>query len=262
MAIDSSVMQVWDSIQAELARLRQIPTATYRLQFNRTFTFKDATALIPYFKALGISHLYASPYFRARAESMHGYDICDHNSLNPSIGSEQEYQEFVQTLHEHGMGQILDTVPNHMGIAEATNEYWMDVLENGPSSPYATFFDIDWQPLKQEMANQVLLPILGAQYGQTLENQELRLSYSGGAFFLHYYETQLPLAPRTYLPILQLIHDNVQERMAGNDSLLELESIMTALSHLPPRYETDPEKIAERQREKEIIKRRDRRSVR
>ncbi|MBV9791753.1 MAG: malto-oligosyltrehalose synthase [Chloroflexi bacterium] len=249
-------MSVWDAIQADLARLRQVPTATYRLQFNRTFTFKDAQAQIPYLKALGISHIYASPYFRARPDSMHGYDICDHNSLNPAIGSEEEYQEFVRTLHEHGMGQILDTVPNHMGIAQAGNEYWQDVLENGPSSPYATWFDIDWQPLKQEMANQVLLPILGAQYGQVLENQELQLSYSGGAFFLSYYETQLPLAPGTYLQILELVHEIAQEQEAAENSRLELQSIMTALSHLPSRTEIDPEKSAERQREKEIIKRR------
>ncbi len=249
-------MQVWEATQADLARLRQIPTATYRFQFNRTFTFRDATAQIPYLKALGISHIYASPYFRARAESMHGYDICDHNSLNPSIGSEAEYQAFVQTLHEHGMGQILDTVPNHMGIGETTNEYWMDVLENGPSSPYATFFDIDWHPLKSEMSNQVLLPILGAQYGHVLENQELRLAYNGGAFFLHYYETQLPIAPRTYTPILQVVLDSVQEQGPESDSVLELQSIMTAISHLPPRTETDPERIAERHREKESVKRR------
>jgi (1->4)-alpha-D-glucan 1-alpha-D-glucosylmutase len=249
-------MQVWDSIQDDLARLRTVPIATYRFQFNRTFTFKDAIAQIPYLKALGISHIYASPYFRARAESMHGYDICDHNSLNPSIGSEEDYEAFVRTLHEHGMGQILDTVPNHMGIGEATNEYWMDVLENGPSSPYATFFDIDWQPLKHEMANQVLLPILGAQYGQVLENQELRLSYQNGAFFLHYYETQLPVAPRTYTPILQQVLERVQKQEAAADSILEIQSIITALSHLPPRTETDPERIAERHREKEIVKRR------
>ncbi|HEY0602613.1 MAG TPA: malto-oligosyltrehalose synthase [Herpetosiphonaceae bacterium] len=256
MAIDSSVMSLWDTIQADLARLRQIPTATYRMQFNRTFTFKDAQAQIPYLKALGISHIYASPYFRSRPESMHGYDICDHNSLNPAIGSEEDYQEFVRALHEQGMGQILDTVPNHMGIAQAGNEYWQDVLENGPSSPYAAWFDIDWQPLKQEMANQVLLPILGAQYGQVLENQELRLSYSGGAFFLNYYENQLPLAPGTYKYILQLVYEIAQEHEIAEEWLLELQSIMTALSHLPPRTETDPEKIAERQREKEIIKRR------
>ncbi|HEX6289660.1 MAG TPA: malto-oligosyltrehalose synthase [Herpetosiphonaceae bacterium] len=256
MAIDTSVVQLWEALQPDLERLRQIPTATYRLQFNKTFTFKDAMAQIPYLKALGISHIYASPYFRARAESMHGYDICDHNTLNPAIGSEEDYQEFVDTLHAHGMGQILDTVPNHMGIGEATNEYWMDVLENGPSSPYATFFDIDWQPLKQEMWNQVLLPILGAQYGQVLENQELRLSYSSGAFFLHYWETQLPLAPRTYTPILQLVYDTVAEQETEEFSVLELQSIMTALSHLPPRTETDAERIAERQREKEVVKRR------
>lgn len=257
MNLDTAEIQLWETIQDEAARRRQVPTATYRVQFNRSFTFRDAAALVPYWKALGISHVYASPYFQARPESMHGYDIINHNALNPSIGTEEDYAAFVQTLHEHGMGQILDTVPNHMGIGEAGNEYWMDVMENGPSSPYATFFDIDWHPLKQEMSNQVLLPILGAQYGQVLENQELVLVFQGGAFFLRYYETQLPVAPRSYAAILQLALDHVLETSAPDDDhVLELQSIMTALTHLPPRTEIDPERIAERQREKEIVKRR------
>jgi len=257
MSIDTEVQPIWETLAELVPQRRHIPTATYRIQFNRTFTFQDAIAQIPYLKALGISHIYASPYFRARPESMHGYDICNHNELNPSIGDEEDYAAFVDTLHQHGMGQILDTVPNHMGIGEISNEYWMDVLENGPSSRYATFFDIDWHPLKQEMDNQVLLPILGGQYGQVLENQELKLSYSNGAFFLNYWETQLPIAPRTNTPIVQLVLDIVLEQAAAEDEhVLELQSIITALSHLPPRTETDPERIAERYREKEVIKRR------
>ncbi len=255
--IDTPALELWDALQQEAARRRQIPTATYRVQFNREFTFKDATAQIPYWQALGISHVYASPFFRARPESMHGYDICDHNALNPSIGTEDEFNAFVAALHEHGLGQILDTVPNHMGIGECSNHYWMDVLENGPSSPYASFFDIDWQPLKTEMANQVLLPILGDQYGRVLEKQELRLSFEGGAFYLHYYETQLPVAPRSYTPVLELVLERIGETAAPDDEhVLELQSIMTAITHLPPRTETDPARIAERHREKEIIKRR------
>jgi (1->4)-alpha-D-glucan 1-alpha-D-glucosylmutase len=257
ITIDSVATELWEKVQDAAAEARQIPTATYRIQFNKDFTFQDAKKQIPYLHALGISHIYASPYFRARSDSTHGYDICDHNSLNPSIGSEQDYADFVNTLHQHGMGQILDTVPNHMGIGEATNEYWMDVLENGPSSPYASWFDIDWHPLKPEMDNQVLLPILGAQYGDILERQELRLSYNNGAFYLQYWENQLPVAPRTYTPILEdLLQLVLADSSPEDEHILELQSIMTALSHLPPRTETDPERIAERHREKEIIKRR------
>lgn len=192
--IDTSATQVWAAVQTQVAHQRQIPTATYRVQFNPTFTFNDATTLVPYWHALGISHVYASPFLEAPPESMHGYDIVNHNALNPLIGSEEEYQAFVGALHAHNMGLLLDTVPNHMGIGRTTNIYWMDVLENGSSSPYAGFFDIDWHPLKQEMANQVLLPVLGGQYGHVLENQELQLSYDHGAFFLNYWDTHLPLS--------------------------------------------------------------------
>jgi (1->4)-alpha-D-glucan 1-alpha-D-glucosylmutase len=243
--------------QDVLRRRKQIPSATYRLQFNRTFTFQDARALAGYFQALGISHCYASPYFKARADSMHGYDIADHNALNPSIGDEADYNAWVAELHAHGLGQVLDTVPNHMGIGEQNNQWWQDVLENGPSSPYASFFDIDWTPIKPELENSVLLPILGDQYGRVLENQELRLAYADGAFTLHYWETTLPVAPRTYALVLQPVLEHLTGVLAPDDEhILELQSIITALSHLPPRTETDPARIAERHREREIIKRR------
>ncbi|HEX5689400.1 MAG TPA: alpha-amylase family glycosyl hydrolase, partial [Roseiflexaceae bacterium] len=129
----------------------RIPSATYRLQFNRQFTFADALRRIAYLDQLGISDIYTSPYLRARAESTHGYDIANHNQINPAIGGESEYLALVAELHARGMGQILDIVPNHMGIGEASNIWWMDVLENGPSSRYAPFFDIDWRPLKDEL---------------------------------------------------------------------------------------------------------------
>ncbi|HEY1272294.1 MAG TPA: alpha-amylase family glycosyl hydrolase, partial [Terriglobales bacterium] len=136
-----------------------LPTATYRLQFNRGFTFRDANALVPYLASLGISHVYSSPYFRARPDSMHGYDIIDHNSLNPEIGSPEDYDSFVAALHQHGMGQILDVVPNHMGVMGSDNAWWLDVLENGEASEFADFFDIDWQPIKEELRDKVLVPI-------------------------------------------------------------------------------------------------------
>ena len=146
----------------------RIPTCTYRLQFNRWFTFSQAREIVPYLDALGISDVYASPYFQASPDSLHGYDITDHNKLNGAIGSREDYEAWVGELHAHAMGQILDFVPNHVGIAEPLNEWWMDVLENGPSSRYAPYFDIDWQPLKSDLRDKVLLPILSDQYGRVL----------------------------------------------------------------------------------------------
>ena len=121
-----------------------IPRATYRVQLNSGFTFKDATAIVPYLAELGISHVYCSPYFRARAGSNHGYDVVDHNSFNPEIGDRADFERFVAALRAHDMGHVLDIVPNHVGIMGADNAAWMDVLENGQASKYAEFFDIDW----------------------------------------------------------------------------------------------------------------------
>ena len=174
----------------------RIPTSTYRLQFNRQFTFAQAREIVPYLHALGISDCYASPYFQARAESLHGYDITDHNKLNAAIGSREEYDAWVADLHAHGMGQIVDFVPNHMGIGEPLNQWWMDVLENGPSSLYAPYFDIQWKPLKTGLQDKVLLPILGDQYGRVLERGELQVHFEAGAFFLRYYDHEFPIAPR------------------------------------------------------------------
>lgn len=235
----------------------RIPVATYRLQFNRQFTFAHARHWLRYLDQLGVSDCYASPYLKARAESTHGYDIADHSALNPSIGSEAELQAFVAELHARGMGQVLDIVPNHMGIGESSNLWWMDVLENGPSSPFAPYFDIDWHPFKAELANKVLLPILGQQYGRILEAGELQLRYGAGAFTLHYWETELPVNPRTYTLILDEPLGQISAALgAEHDHVLEYQSIMTGLTNLPLRTETDRAKVAERHREKEILKRR------
>ena len=182
----------------------RIPTSTYRLQFNRQFTFAQAREIVPYLDALGVSDCYASPYFQARAESLHGYDITDHNKLNTAIGSRAEYDAWIAGLHAHGMGQIVDFVPNHMGIGEPLNQWWMDVLENGPSSLYAPYFDIQWKPLKSDLQDKVLLPILGDQYGRVLERGELRVHFEAGAFVLRYYDHEFPIAPRTYRHILEI----------------------------------------------------------
>jgi (1->4)-alpha-D-glucan 1-alpha-D-glucosylmutase len=177
-----------------------IPRATYRIQLNKTFTLRDATTLVPYLAALGISHVYCSPYFRARPGSMHGYDVVDHNNLNPEIGTREDLEAFVATLRAHDMGHILDIVPNHVGVMGADNEWWMDVLENGQASRYADFFDIDWQ-----LIGKLLVPVLGDSYGAVLERGELELRYepARGSFAVFYHEHRFPLDPRSYPEILQ-----------------------------------------------------------
>jgi len=205
----------------------QNTTATYRFQFHQGFTFRDALALVPYLHELGSATFMprALPGFSG---SMHGYDVCDHNAINPEIGTREDFDALVGELHRLGMGLIVDFVPNHMGIAEPTNDWWMDVLENGPASPYARFFDIDWAPLKKELRNRVLLPILGDQYGRVLERGELRVRFENGRFQLAYYALRLPLGPRSTRPLLR----RAAERFS--DPPAELMSILTALEHLPP----------------------------
>ena len=235
----------------------RIPQSTYRLQFNAQFRFSDAVAIVPYLHRLGISDIYASPYFKARAGSQHGYDILDQNSLNPEIGSEEEFAALVAELQGRGMGQILDIVPNHMCIEGQENAFWLDVLENGPSAVYAHFFDIDWHPLKQELENKILIPILGDQYGTILENGELQLVFCEGSFFVYYYEHKLPIIPKAYSQILTLGIEQLEEELtAAAPPFQELMSIITALKNLPPTTEQDPERITERYREKEVVKRR------
>ena len=233
----------------------RVPTATYRLQFNKNFTFRQAREIVTYLHHLGISDAYASPYFQAGAESLHGYDITDHNKFNAAIGSREDYVAWVAELHAHGMGQIADFVPNHMGINDPQNVWWQDVLENGASSLYAPYFDIDWRPLKTDLHDKVLLPILGDQYGRVLERGELRVRFDGGSFSLTYFDHVFPIAPGTYRYILELALENLAE-FREEEFYAEFQSILTALEYLPRRTETDPERIKERAREKEIIKKR------
>ena len=233
----------------------RIPTCTYRLQFNRWFTFSDARAIVPYLRALGVSDVYASPYFQASPDSLHGYDITDHNKLNTAIGSRADYDAWVGRLHEHSMGQLLDFVPNHVGVADSRNAWWMDVLENGPSSRYAPYFDIDWEPRKFDLRDKVLLPILSDQYGRVLERGEFQVRFEEGTFYLLYGERKLPIAPGTYRYVLEIALKHLAEHK-HKDFYAELQSILTALEYLPKRTETDLNRIAERIREKEIIKRR------
>ena len=235
----------------------KIPSSTYRLQFNTHFHFNDAREIAGYLKLLGISDIYASPYFTASKGSVHGYDVLDQNSLNPEVGSEEEYEALVDTLTQCGIGQILDIVPNHMCVEGQGNALWMDVLENGPGAHYASFFDINWHPLKKELDNKILIPILGDQYGIVLEKGELTLAFEEGSFFIHYYDHKLPIIPKTCCTILTL-HGAALERElgTGNPQLQELTSIVTALGHLPPATELNPELVLERYRETVVIKRR------
>lgn len=184
-----------------------IPVATYRLQFTKNFTFDDATKLVPYLKALGISHLYASPFLMARPGSTHGYDIVEHDKLNPELGGEEAFLRLSDALKEHGLGLILDFVPNHMGVGHADNPWWLDVLEWGQKSPHAPSFDIDWDGLPHRRHPGVLLPILGRPYGDALQAGEIELKYDAdsGSFAFWYFDNKLPVNPQRYSEMLRII---------------------------------------------------------
>ena len=216
-------------------------------------------ALVSYLHDLGISDCYLSPIAQARAGSLHGYDIVNHSEINPDLGTSDDFQKFAQMLHERGMGIVLDIVPNHMSIGDPANRWWNDVLENGPCSPYADFFDIDWNPPKNDLANKILLPVLGEQYGKVLENQEIHIAYakSSGTFQAHYFDHSFPLAPRSLEWILRPALRALTRKFGdSHPDVLELESILNAVEHLPERAESDHKKVHERRREIPVIQRR------
>lgn len=232
------------------------PVTTYRLQFNRSFGFADARDLVPYLAELGVTECYCSPYLKANPGSRHGYDICEHGSLNPELGSEADYESFCTTLQAHGLGHIVDFVPNHMAADPRSNPWWRDVLENGPSSPFADFFDIDWDPIKPELKGKVLLPVLGDQYGRVLERGELQLRFQDGALHVWYFDLDLPINPRQSPRVLGLHRDRLEREMGDDPALREYLSILTALHNLPVYTERDAARIVERQREKEVARER------
>ncbi len=235
----------------------RIPSATYRLQLNGEFTLIDAAGIVQYLDRLGVSDCYISPITQARAGSPHGYDVIDHRRINSELGGEDGFRQFAGQVRQHGMGVIVDTVPNHMCIADTSNQWWFDVLENGPSSPYASFFDIDWQPPKADLANKVLIPVLGDQFGHALEDGQLSVAYRKGAFEVAYFDHVFPLAPRTWTTILEPALARLTDELGESSrESIELASIITALNNLPLRTETDPARVRERQREKEIVKER------
>jgi (1->4)-alpha-D-glucan 1-alpha-D-glucosylmutase len=240
-------------------RLAVIPRATYRLQLHDGFGFVAATRLVPYLDALGISHCYLSPIFKARPGSTHGYDVIAHDRINPELGSREDYERFCETLAEHGMSQILDVVPNHVGIMGSENHWWLDVLENGPASLFADYFDIDWEPLKAELRGKVLVPVLGGHYGDILDSGALELVFADGAFRVEYYAHRFPIDPREYPRVLAMTPDleRLRERM-GRDhgDLAAFESLMTAFGNLPSRDERDAATLSERRRDTQIHKQR------
>jgi (1->4)-alpha-D-glucan 1-alpha-D-glucosylmutase len=235
----------------------EIPLSTYRLQLNREFKFADAAAIVPYLAELGISHCYVSPCLKARPGSMHGYDIVDHNSFNPEVGSAEDFDKLVATLHDHGMGLILDIVPNHMAVMGGDNTWWLDVLENGQASVYANFFDIDWDPPNDDLRGKVLVPALHDHYGTVLESGELAIVFRNGEFSLKYRDHLFPVDPKEYPRIMSFCIGSLVEKMGAQDpNFLEFQSLMAAFGHLPSRSETDRDRINERNRDKEINKRR------
>jgi len=202
-----------------------IPLATYRVQLTAEFGFDAAAAIVPYLKDLGITHLYASPFLKARAGSTHGYDIIDHNTLNPELGGEDGFLRLSDTLKAHDLGLILDFVPNHMGVQFADNEWWLDVLEWGAASPFAAFFDIDWEVLPFRRRPGLLLPVLGTSYGEALDSGAIVLRYDEdcGSFAAWYYEHQLPITPTRYSEMLPVIVQAAEANgTAAGDALLDI----------------------------------------
>lgn len=251
-----------EALRPRLEERRRLPMSTYRLQLHAGFDFRAARGIVAYLDQLGISDCYCAPYFQARTGSNHGYDITDFQALNAELGSEEDYRAFVAELAEHRLGQVLDFVPNHMAVDANRNQWWRDVLENGPASPYACFFDIDWAPIKSELKGKVLLPNLGDHYGLVLERGELQVDFEAGALVVRYGDQNLPLDPRVYPLVLRAGLETLQAEVPADDAhLQEFLSILTALDHLPPCTELAPERVAERLRERNVSRERLKRLV-
>ena len=207
-----------------------VPIATYRLQFNSDFRFTDATALVEYLAKLGITDIYASPILASRKGSKHGYDATDSTQIDPDIGTPQEFEQLENALLEHGMRLILDIVPNHMA-ASSENRWWMDVLENGNDSVFASFFDIDWHPPARNLEGRVLLPVLGRPFGETLDRRELQLKFENGRFFVQYFDSKFPLMSRSYRRVLKQRMEELKSRLSEDSpAYQEYSGIVAALS--------------------------------
>lgn len=252
---------VFDRLVTDAIRLarkrRRTPGATYRMQFRKEFTLADALQLVPYLHSLGVTHVYASPILKARSGSPHGYDVVDHGTLNPEIGTEADFAALTQALADRQMGLILDAVPNHMCIS-GDNPWWVDVLEHGPSSPYAASFDIDWYDAPRSgLSGRLLLPVLGDPYGTVLESGQFKLTFESGQFSAWYYDTRLPIDPRTYGKVLAPAVADLMARVGvEHPDTIELISILNSVGNLPPRAEPDAGRVVAGRIEMAAIKRR------
>jgi (1->4)-alpha-D-glucan 1-alpha-D-glucosylmutase len=201
---------------ARAMAMRRLPESTYRVQFHKGFTFRDAAAIVPYLADLGVTHLYASPYLKATPGSTHGYDVIDHAALNPELGTGEDFDALLAALDRHGMSHILDTVPNHVGVATNDNAWWNDVLEHGPRSRYAEYFDIAWRGSpRPELHDKVLLPVLGGHYGDVLEKGELTLTYEDGRLAVNYYARRFPIDPGSYSFVLDRVPGSTEQGLAA-----------------------------------------------
>ncbi len=251
-------------------RVYRIPLATYRWQLSESHGFEQIRELIPYFQSLGISDLYLSPLFRSRAGSTHGYDVVDHGEIEPAFGGEAAFLRLAEAARAAGLGIILDVVPNHMGINDSGNRYWLDVLENGETARWANFFDVDWDAIPQTLKHRVLQPVLGRPFGAALEQGELRVVYAERRLQVEYFDRQFPLAPRTWPAVLQLVVERLaaesqrgdehkslpDERRLSRIERTELESIITQLRHLPGSGDDSATALRQRYREQRIARRR------
>lgn len=229
--------------------------ATYRLQLHHEFTLRDAARIVPYLANLGISHVYTSPLLKARAGSLHGYDVVDHTLLNPELGTDVDFDEFVAALHRHGLGLIVDIVPNHLGVMGDGNRWWLDLLENGPAAQAAAYFDIDWRPIRPSMRHRLLVAVLGEPYGTVLERGEIVLEFAAarGEFNARYHEHCFPIDPREYPRIFAgAALDTIDDAADRAD----FESLLNSFAHLPARDALGEDARNERYRDKEAHKRR------
>jgi (1->4)-alpha-D-glucan 1-alpha-D-glucosylmutase len=236
-----------------------IPRATYRIQLNHAFGLRAATDLVPYLARLGVSHCYFSPYLKTRPGSEHGYDVTDHSALNPEVGDEADFEQLCAGLAAEGMGQILDIVPNHVGIMGKEGKWWLDVLENGQASHYAEYFDIDWRPVTPKLRDKVLVPVLGDQYGHVLVGGGLRLEFDeqAGELSVFYFEHRFPVDPFSYPSVLEPGLERIARRTPEQrTAMIELESIMRSLNGLPPHSATNGDEREVRAHETFIAKRR------
>jgi (1->4)-alpha-D-glucan 1-alpha-D-glucosylmutase len=222
-----------------------VPRATYRIQFHPGFTFDHAAAVADYLADLGVSHLYASPYLQAAPGSTHGYDVVDPGRVNDELGGAEGHERLCRALNRAGLGQVLDIVPNHMAITGRQNRWWWDVLENGPASVYATYFDVEWKSPEERLSNKILLPILEDHYGCVLDAGKIRLQRRSAAFTIRYHDHVFPVSPRSL--------DDLLERSAARALSEPLAFISESLGRLPLPTVTDREKVQKGDRNKRVL---------